>query len=870
MNDGLLRELQELIGDAYAIERELGGGGMSSVFLATERSLGRRVVIKVLSPELLSGVSEARFKREILVTANLQHPHILPVLAAGAKGDIHYFVTPFVEGQSLRERLTLRGPLPVADGVQILNELASALGHAHSRGIIHRDVKPENILLSEGHVILADFGIAAACQRTTQSEQLTQTGQSPGTPGYMAPEQLVDSAAADSRVDVFALGVVAYELFTGMKPFSGLTPHGLAVSYFTETPPSVVQVVRGVPAEVATAITRALSTDPAKRFANAGEFHAAIRGTPKDVPLALQRRHWQAKLFGVVVGAVLLGSYLVLSGRLSSGEPNESASDRKMLAVLPFKNLGRPEDAYFADGVTDEVTSRLAMLSGLGVISRTSADQYANTTKSLRVIARELGADYVLEGSVRWDRSADGTGRVRVTPQLIRVRDDTHLWSFPYEGELKDVFSVQSLIAEKVAGALVVALPGAQRDQMGGQPTQNLAAYDAYMQGERVRSHNSANLTSLVRAEKLLLEATRADPRFALAFAKLALLHMRMYESFMDRTPRRLAAARAAADSAIALDPSMPDGHLALGRYFEGTEDIATAGVHYGAAEKGRPNDAVMLVSSAAAMARGGAWKDALTRFQRAAELDPRAPGVQLATAEAFGMTRAYASAFKYVERAIAADSDYIDAHVMKARLTMLVGDWAAAREIGRNTIQRFGAERCAGTELFEDIVPALDATDLVSLEQVSLAAFAGTEVIYHFWRAHLFERWQPERARAHADSLLRAGNRLLVEQPDNRRIRGASGWANGVVGNRAKAIADTRRALDLATRARDAMAFAETGQHAAYTFLRVGDHEAAIELLEQLLRAPSWMSVGFLRDDTLWAPLKANPRFQQLLRRRA
>ncbi len=862
MDNALLSELQELIGDAYEIERELGGGGMSHVFLATERSLGRRVVIKVLPPEMVSGVSEARFTREILVTANLQHPNILPVLTAGAKGDIHYFVTPFIEGQSLRERLSLEGALPVSDGVQILSEIASALGYAHSRGIIHRDIKPENILLSEGHAVLADFGIAAACQRATNATALTLPGQSPGTPGYMAPEQIVDPTSANERVDVYALGVVAYELFAGKKPFSG-RPN----AFFTEPAPSLT--VPGLPRGIVTAIGQALSPDPAKRFVDAGEFHAAIRSTQAETRPRYGRRHWQTKLGGAVLGAALLGGYLVLSGRLSSGsEPNEGASDRKMLAVLPFKNLGRPEDAYFADGVTEEVTSRLAMLSGLGVISRTSADQYANSTKPLKVIARELGADYILEGSVRLDRPSKGAGRVRVTPQLIRVRDDTHLWSFPYEGDVKDVFSVQSQIAEKVAGALVDALPGTQREMMAAKPTENLAAYDAYMQGERLRSRESSNLTSLVRAEKLLLEATTADPRFALAFAKLSLLHIRMYDSFMDRTTKRLALARAAADSAIALDSSLPDAHLALGAYFDGTDDIATAAVHYGVAEKAKPNDAMMIVLSAAAQARGGAWNDALGRFARAAELDPRATRVQMAAAEAFGMARDYTKALRYVERAIAADSDNIDAYVMKTRVSMVAGDWSRAREMGRRIIQRFGAERAAGTEFFDSLIPVFDTTDLQALERVPLAAFAGNAVIYHFWRTQLFERWQPQRARAHADTLLRVGQHLIAEQPNNRIVRGGSGWSNAFIGNRERALTDIRKALELATQARDAYAFAETGQYAAYTYLRLGEYDAALDILDQLLRSPSWLSPQWLKNDPLWAPLKANPRFQQLLAR--
>jgi serine/threonine-protein kinase len=864
VHSGLLRELQELIGDAYEIERELGGGGMSHVYLATERSLGRKVVIKVLPPDMLSGVSEARFRREILVTANLQHPNILPVLASGAKGDIHYFVTPFVEGQTLRERLTFDGPLPVADGLQILNELTSALAHAHARGIVHRDIKPENILLSAGHAVLADFGIAAACHRCNPSQNLTLPGQSPGTPGYMAPEQLMDPTGADSRVDVFALGVVAFELFSGKKPFSGSTPN----AFFLGTPPQLA--VPGVPATVAAAITRAMSPDPDKRFATAAEFHSAVRVTTGEVPSNYGRKHWHAKLGGAILGAALLGGYLMLSGRLTPrSEPNEVAvADRKMLAVLPFKNLGRPEDMYFADGVTEEITSRLAMLSGLGVISRTSADQYANSTKSLREIARELGADYVLEGSVRVDKPTAGPGRVRVTPQLIRVRDDTHLWSFPYEGELKDVFTVQSQIAEKVAGALAVALPGAQREQMEAKPTENLAAYDAYMQGERLRSRESTNLTSLVRAEKLLLEATQTDPRFALAFAKLALLHMRMYESFMDRSPKRLAAARAAADSAIALDSNLPDAHLALGAYFGGTDDITAAALHFGAAEKLRPNDATMIVLTAAAVARGGSWQEALPRFARAAELDPRATRVQLGAAEAFGMAHDYTKALLYVERAIAADSDNVDAFVMKTRLTMAAGDWAGARQLGRRIIQRFGAERAAGTEFFDHTLAALDTTDLVTLERVPLAAFAGNKIIYHFWRTQLFERWQPERARAHADTLWSVGQSLIVQQQNNRIVRGGAAWTNAFLGNRERALEDASKALELATQTNDPYAFAETGHYITYTYLRLGEQEKAVELFDRLLRSPSWLSAAWLKNDPLLAPLRSHPRFQQLLAR--
>ena len=229
-------------------------------------------------------------------------------------------------------------------------------------------------------------------------------------------------------------------------------------------------------------------------------------------------------------------------------------------------------------------------------------------------------------------------------------------------------------------------------------------------------------------------------------------------------------------------------------------------------------------------------------------------------------MTREYKRALTYVERAIAADSDNVDAFVMKTRIQMVAGDWMGARETGRRVIQRFGAERSAGTQFFELVLPAFDTTDLVPLERVRLDAFAGNKVLYHFWRTHLFERWKPNLARAHADSMWRIGQHLVAEQPDNRIIRGGSGWTNSLLGNRERALTDMRRAVELAKATHDAFAFAETGQYAAYVYLRLGEYDAALDVLDQLLRAPSWLSAGWLKNDPLWAPLKTNPRFQQLL----
>ncbi|MFN8572085.1 MAG: protein kinase [Gemmatimonadaceae bacterium] len=869
MSADLQRELQDVVGDTYQIERELGGGGMSRIFVATERSLGRRVVVKVLPPDLVSGVSEARFQREILVTANLQHPHILPVLSAGANSDLHYYITPYVEGQSLRDRLTLDGPMATADAVQMLRDLASALAYAHSRGIIHRDVKPENVLLSGDHPILADFGIASAVRRATQAHRLTVTGENPGTPGYMAPEQMIEERETDPRIDVFALGVVGYELFTGKLPFEGRTPHAMAAAYFGGPPPSFASFKKDVPAAVTAAIARALSTDPSQRFPDAGAFLAAMRSSAAGDRSARTRR-----IAGMVgIGALLAAGILYVALRSEQPAPNAPAAEasRNMVAVLPFRNLGDASDAYFADGVTEEVTSRLATLGGLGVISRTSADQYANSTRPLREIARELGADYILEGSVRWQRApgGGGGGRVRVTPQLIRVSDDSHVWAEALDADLKDVFTVQSQIAAKVAEALAIALPGAQRQRMGSTPTANLKAYDAYIRGDQLFSREGAIPTSLVRAAQLFTDAVTADPQFAVAFARLSLVHARLYEMFADHTPRRLELARQASDSALALDPSLPEGHLARGRFFEATDDLERAAAEYALAVKGKPNDSQILAAGAAVMARRGQWTESTNQFRRAAQLDPRSVQVNLDASVVYSFSRDYRTAMRYVEQAILADSGVIEPWITKGRLELfLLGDRARARETMRGIILRFGAERAASAEGFDFAPLVLDSADLNILARVPATAFGSDPLSYHFFRTQLFEAWQPARARAHADTVFMIAQDLVKRESNNFRVASGTAYMNAITGHRDVAISEMRRALQLTPSTRDRTAWSEVATMAMRVYTIVGENDAAIDQIEQLVTTPALMSAAFIRTEPRVASLRNSPRLQAILAR--
>jgi serine/threonine-protein kinase len=430
---------------------------------------------------------------------------------------------------------------------------------------------------------------------------------------------------------------------------------------------------------------------------------------------------------------------------------------------------------------------------------------------------------------------------------------------------------VQTRIAEGVVSALAITLADPERQRMGARPTENLAAYETYMRGEQARTRALAHPASLARGAALLEEATAADPRFALAFAKLSLADRMIYEMFIDRTPERLASARAAADSALALDPALPEAHVALGENLLSDGDLARASAEFALAERGRPNDAEILARSAEVLARRGRWPAAMERVKRAAELDPRTVGTNLAAAQGFLYVRDLPSAMKYVNRALAADSGAITAYVMKANIQMLLaGDRAAARETAREIVFKFGAEGAAAAEDFDTLIPVLDTVDRATLARVPVSTFGGNLVLYSIWRMGLFQDWHPERARAYGDTLLLAAHDAIRNESGEYRIHTGLAWVHLLNGRMADAAREARRSMELMPASRDAILWTDAAHMAAFTYVRAGQTDAAIDVLEQLMSVPSLVSAPYLRTDPVWAPLRGNPRFERLVARGA
>ena len=525
MTTDLRAQLQSALGAAYTIERELGGGGMSRVFLATETALGREVVVKMLTPALAADVSADRFAREVRLAARLQQANIVPLLSAGEADGLPWYSMPYVRGQSLRARIVSGEPMPLTDAVHILRDVARALAFAHGEGIAHRDIKPENILLSGGAAVVTDFGIAKALTASRTQEGIggagiTQTGTSIGTPAYMAPEQAAGDPGTDHRADIYAWGVVAWELIGGRHPFAGRTaPAAIIAAHLSETPAPLATVRQGVPPALAALVARCLEKDPARRPQSAVELLTALDqiGTPsgeRGAASALRRTSSRGVAVAVgLVAVVAVGAWMVLH---RSPATTTAAAVPKSVAVLPFESVGGDTaNVYFSEGMADELTTALAKISGLRVAATSSAFSYRNKDADVREVGRALNVGTVLQGRVR----REGT-RMRVSAQLTNAADGIVLWSNSYEREVKDAFAVQDDITRDIVGALRVTLAGNARSAAGkvSTDTTDAATHDLYLRGLYFLGQRAGGVA---RSIPYFQQALARDSTFAPAWAAL-------------------------------------------------------------------------------------------------------------------------------------------------------------------------------------------------------------------------------------------------------------------------------------------------------------------------------------------------------------
>ncbi|MFI5257386.1 MAG: protein kinase, partial [Gemmatimonadales bacterium] len=656
------------------IERELGGGGMSRVFVALDASLERRVAVKVLPEHLAASVSVDRFKREILLSAGLQHPHIVGVLSTGVADGLPFFVMPYVEGESLGARLAASGRLSVRETVSILKDVTRALAYAHERGVVHRDIKPHNVLLAAGAATVTDFGVAKALSSARRSGgdrslTLTDAGMSLGTPLYMAPEQAAADPDVDHRADIYALGITAYEMLSGQPPFAGFSPRALLAARMTEDPPRLETLRADVPAPLADLVMQCLAREPADRPQSAATLLAAL-----DDPAMLSGafattrrrrswstlRDWRVAASTVIALAAFGGATVALrrptpklSPPMANGAPSASS-----IVVLPLVSIGGDSDnAYLAAGITNELASALARVPGVRVVSPTRAAAMLASGKSPSDVGQALNVAQQLEGTVQREGK-----RLRVTARLVGVSDGVMRWSDMYERDGTDLLTVQQELAQVITGAVGEAMGGegalataTALSSMDSVTAPEAAAYDLYLRGRFQLARRGAG--PLRQAIAYFEQAIAKDPKLARAYSGLADAQglLPLYANVAPAPA--LSAALRSADRAIELDSSLAEAwssravlHGRSWQWIEAERDFRRAialDPTYAPAHQGLGELLIVV----------GRLPEATRALQRAAQLEPSSPVVVGSLAMALGLSGRSAEAVATAERAVSYDS---------------------------------------------------------------------------------------------------------------------------------------------------------------------------------------------------------------------
>lgn len=871
-----MTDIDSLVGtvfaDRYRIIRLIGAGGMAVVYLAEDIRHGREVAVKVLRPNLAESLGPSRFQREIATAARLQHPHILTVFDSGETDGVLWFTMPYVEGESLRTRLARETQLPIDAALRIAQQTAQGLQYAHEHGVVHRDIKPDNILLTrDGNTLIADFGIARAIGESNDTSSLTQTGTSIGTPAYMSPEQASGERTIDARSDIYALGAVVYEMLVGEPPYTGPTAQVIIAKRFTVPVPSARAVRATIPTSIDRAISRALALVPGDRFATADAFATALtaQAPGSGAGVGARRRSW------LIPGAIAAVVLVAAGGGFWWQQRSTSADDDTRvgpprIAVLPFENRGDSADAYFADGMTDAVRGKLAMLPGLEVIARTSTASYAGTSKSLAEIGSELGVRYLLTAVVRWERGNGDTSVVHVTPELVEIRDNgppTTRWQQPFDQPLTNVFAVQADIASEVASRMQIALAATTRSTLAATPTRNPAAYDAFLRADalNLRSSVDAQREALRFAER----AVTLDSTFAEAWALLAITRSNLYGmSWTERTPQLAQAALNAAQRGIALDPSNPRTHRALGAYYRtvaGDADRALEAYRAGLTQD--PNDAPSLASTAIIYADQGANEQAVAALESAERIDPRYPRIPLMLSLAYQALGDDAQADAAASRAVALAPGDPTAVANLVTVQVARGDLPGARRMIAEAAREMDATALyTQLAIYGDFVWVLDST----AQEVAMAAplpyYSDLKAARDIVIAQVaYQRGDVARARQWGDSTIADMTEYLRENPHDAEMVAVRALAEAYAGRGEAA----RASLDQ-SRAQSEMTNSLRGyvDHlAARVALILGDRDRALELLQDLIRSRGdLMTPARLRIDPNFAPLRGDPRFAQLL----
>jgi eukaryotic-like serine/threonine-protein kinase len=885
----------ELIGH-YRIESLIGVGGMGEVYLARDERLGRKVALKLLAKRLTADETQlTRFKTEARSASALNHPNILTVYEIGAEGNRQFIAMEFIEGMTLRASLAC-GRMNLHAALEIAVQVASALAAAHETGVVHRDIKPENIMLRpDGYVKVLDFGIAKLTEQRPASDHYevgttavleTRPGLVLGTGRYMSPEQ-TRGQKVDARSDIWSLGVVLYEMVGGNPPFRGETPSDCIASILKTEPPPLSGVLSDVPLKLESILQKALRKNSDERYQTIKEMLADLRNLKGELEaegtspqIKARAESIVSKIKGHKRGVLLTLAATILAAAAfaysfffvgTAPSPNE-----KSIAVLPFENLSEEKsNAYFADGIQDEILTRLSKIADLKVISRTSTQRYKKTSQKLSEIANQLGVANLLEGSVQ--KTND---QVRVNVQLIRAANDSHLWAETFDRKLTDIFSVESEVAKAIADQLRAHLSGREEQVIAARPTDNPEAYDAYLRGLAYTLKTGNSPANAIGAQKYLTEAVRLDPKFALSWALLSYVDALGYLTLtLQPTVALREEARQAAETALTLEPNLGEAVLAQGYYhYACLKDYDTAVRYFEQARQFLPNSSLIPESLAYVARRRGQWDRSESYFNEAERLDPRNVNLLTSHAASSIILRRFPEALRKLDQVLDIIPDDVDTLAEKAAIAQAEGDLPRAAALLAPLHPNADDTTALGTQVYQAILERRPAQIIPRLKEIlatpdpALGYFNGE---LRFWLG-----WAQEVAGDHAaaqESWRQARSELepfLKEQPENYILIGDLALTNMGLGDKAAALALSERAMTVISIEKDVVGGPGPIEVLARVAAQLGEPDRAIAALQKLLSIPSEgalasrvpLTPALLRLDPMFDPLRNDPRFQKLV----
>jgi serine/threonine protein kinase/Tfp pilus assembly protein PilF len=867
----------------YELLEEIGRGGQGVVYRARQKSLNRTVALKVIGlGQWATHAHLKRFRREAEAAANLDHPSIVPIYEVGEREGSCYFSMKFIDGGQLDE-VTRRRPISIRNAAELIAKLARTVHYAHEHGILHRDIKPGNILLdAKGEPHLTDFGLA----RLVESESsVTQTLDVLGTPSYMAPEQAVgNNAAVSNATDVYGLGAVLYQLLTGHPPFAGGTTYE-TIKLLEDAEPRPPRLLNPkVDRDLSTICLKCLEKDPKRRYASALALADDLEHWLRHEPIRAKRsgffthaRKWVRRNPSIAALVMLSVALAAGLGVMTWNRGRESGSPiAKSVAVLPFENLSRDQDsAYFADGFQEEILTRLASVADLKVISRTSTQRYQSKPRKLPEIANQLGVAHILEGSVQ--KSGDA---VRVNVQLINAQTDSHLWAETYDRKLTDIFAVESEIAKRIAESLQAKLTSREEQALAGKPTTNPEAYDAYLRGLAFEARSYQTLgpsVQLIRkAPDFYERAVQLDPNFAVAWARLSRADAHLYFNRVDTTTSaRGDAAKRALENAQKLEPNSPETLLALGYYqYWVLREYGPAKSTFGRVSKMLPGSSEVPLALARVAKREGHWDQSVAYYEQALTLDPRNAELLVDAAQTYEVLRQFPTALKLYDRALDITPNDPNVIATKAGIYQAQGNM---QEAGR-VLSEINEQTPSGNVLCDQLRLERNYGEATRLLQARLAQFQygskydkSTDQV----TLALTQRLAGDMvgAKVTAEQARDTLAQLYRDLPEDPFITILLSEAYVVIEEKDPALNLAQRAIMLLSRPKDAVHEAAVAENLAFIRMMFGENSRAISILTQLLQTPgnsyrynpAPITRAFLRLDPLWDPLRADPAFQKL-----